>query len=63
MAEANKNSAPAKTSTTAVKKTDEKLSFFKRVGKWFREFKSEGQEGRMADAEAVRYQHRRWPWP
>ena len=41
MAEANKNSAPAKTSTTAVKKTDEKLSFFKRVGKWFREFKSE----------------------
>lgn len=41
MAEANKNSAPAKTSTTAVKKTDEKLSFFKRVGKWFREFRSE----------------------
>ena len=41
MAEANKNSAPAKTSTTAVKKTDEKLGFFKRVGKWFREFRSE----------------------
>ena len=41
MAEANKNSAPAKTSTTAVKKTDEKLPFFKRVGKWFREFRSE----------------------
>ena len=41
MAEANKNSAPAKTSTTAVKKSDEKLGFFKRVGKWFREFRSE----------------------
>lgn len=41
MAEANKNSAPAKTSTNAVKKTDEKLPFFKRVGKWFRDFKSE----------------------
>ena len=41
MAEANKSSAPAKTSTTAVKKTDEKLPFFKRVGKWFREFRSE----------------------
>lgn len=41
MAEANKSSAPAKTSTSAVKKTDERLPFFKRVGKWFREFKSE----------------------
>ncbi len=41
MAEANKNSAPAKTSTNAVKKTDEKLPFFKRLGKWFREFRSE----------------------
>ena len=41
MAEANKSSAPAKTSTSAVKKTDEKLPFFKRVGKWFREFRSE----------------------
>ena len=29
MAEANKNAAPAKTSTAAVKKTDEKLPFFK----------------------------------
>ena len=37
MAEANKNAAPAKTSTAAVKKTDEKLPFFK----WFREFRSE----------------------
>ena len=41
MAEANKNAAPAKTSTTAVKKTDEKLPFLKRVAKWFREFRSE----------------------
>ena len=41
MAEANKNNAPAKTSTVAVKKSDEKLGFFKLVGKWFREFKSE----------------------
>ena len=44
MAEANKNSAPAKTSTTAVKKTDEKLPFFKRIGKWFREFRSEDKK-------------------
>ena len=41
MAEANKNSAPAKTSTTAVKKSDEKLPFLKRVAKWYREFRSE----------------------
>ncbi len=41
MAEANKNSAPAKTSTTAVKKSDEKLPFLKRVAKWHREFRSE----------------------
>ena len=41
MAGANKSSAPPKTSTSAVNKTDEKLPFFKRVGKWFREFRSE----------------------
>ena len=33
--------APAKTSTEAVKKTEGKLSFGKRVAKWFREMKSE----------------------
>ena len=41
MAEENKNSAPAKTSTNAVKKTEGKLSFGKRVGKWMREMRSE----------------------
>ena len=37
---ANKNSAPAK-AVTAVKKDDSKPGFFKRIGKWFREMKSE----------------------
>ncbi len=41
MAEKNKTkSAPAKP-VTAVKKDDSKPGFFKRVGKWFREMKSE----------------------
>ena len=41
MAEEKKsNSAPAK-AVTAVKKDDAKPGFFKRVGKWFREMKSE----------------------
>ena len=41
MAEEKKlNAAPAK-AVTAVKKDDAKLGFFKRVGKWFREMKSE----------------------
>ena len=35
-----KKAAPS-TAKVAVKKTDEKLSFFKRVGKWFRDMKSE----------------------
>ncbi len=35
-----KKAAPA-TAKVAVKKTDEKLGFFKRVGKWFRDMKSE----------------------
>lgn len=35
-----KNSAPAK-AVTAVKKDDTKPGFFKRVGKWFRDMKSE----------------------
>ena len=41
MAEENRNSAPAKTSTNAVKKTEGKLSIGKRVGKWMREMRSE----------------------
>ena len=42
MAEEKKtNTAPAKTVTTAVKKDDTKPGFFQRVGKWFREMKSE----------------------
>ena len=41
MAEEKKdNKAPAK-AVTAVKKDDTKPGFFKRVGKWFREMKSE----------------------
>ena len=41
MAEEKKvNAAPAK-AVTAVKKEDAKLVFFQRVGKWFREMKSE----------------------
>ena len=41
MAEEKKtNSAPTK-AVTAVKKDDAKPGFFKRIGKWFREMKSE----------------------
>ena len=40
MAEENKNSAPAKVSTNAVKKAETKLPFGKRVSKWFREMRS-----------------------
>ena len=41
MAEEKKtNAAPAK-AVTAVKKENTKLGFFKRIGKWFREMKSE----------------------
>ena len=41
MAEEKKSSsAPAK-AVTAVKKDDTKPGFFKRIGKWFREMKSE----------------------
>ena len=41
MAEEKKvNAAPAK-AVTAVKKDDAKPGFFKRIGKWFREMKSE----------------------
>ena len=41
MAEEKKvNAAPAK-AATAVKKDDSKPGFFQRVGKWFREMKSE----------------------
>ena len=40
-AEAKKNSAPAK-AVTAVKKDEAaKLGFFQKIGKWFREMKSE----------------------
>lgn len=41
MAEENKNSAPAKVSTNAVRKAETKLPFGKRVSKWFREMRSE----------------------
>jgi len=40
--EEKKTQAPAKQAKSAVKKADvKKLSFFKRVAKWFREMKSE----------------------
>ena len=40
MAEEKKNVAVAK-NATAVKKEEKKIGFFKRIGKWFREMKSE----------------------
>ena len=40
MAEEKKNAAPVK-NTNAVKKEEKKLGFFKKIGKWFREMKSE----------------------
>lgn len=40
MAEEKKAGAPS-TAKTAVKKTDEKLGFFQRIGKWFRDMRSE----------------------
>jgi len=40
MAEKKTNAAPTK-AVTAVKKDDTKPGFFKRIGKWFREMKSE----------------------
>ena len=40
MAEEKKNTAPVK-AVTAVKKDDTKPGFFKRIGKWFREMRSE----------------------
>lgn len=40
MAEEKRSAAPA-TAKEAVKKTDEKLGFFQRIGKWFREMRSE----------------------
>ena len=41
MAEEKKNNAAPAKAVTAVKKDDSKPGFFKRVGKWFREMKSE----------------------
>ncbi len=41
MAEEKKNNVPVKTTTAAVKKDESKPGFFKRIGKWFREMKSE----------------------
>ena len=43
MAEEKKNAKPAATAknTNAVKKEDKKLGFFQRIGKWFREMRSE----------------------
>ncbi len=38
---ADKKPEKKETSTEAVKKVDKKLPFFKRIGKWFRDMKSE----------------------
>ena len=40
MAEEKKKATPVK-NTNAVKKEEKKLGFFQRIGKWFRELKSE----------------------
>ena len=40
MAEDKKKNAPVK-NTAAVKKEEKKLGFFQRIGKWFRDMKSE----------------------
>ena len=44
MAEKKTKAAPTK-AVTAVKKDDTKPGFFKRIGKWFREMKSELKKG------------------
>ncbi len=41
MAEEKKSKAAPAKAVTAVKKEDVKLGFFKRIGKWFRDMKSE----------------------
>ena len=41
MAEEKKTNAAPTKAVTAVKKDDAKPGFFKRIGKWFREMKSE----------------------
>ena len=41
MAEEKKNNAAPAKAVTAVKKDDTKPGFFARIGKWFREMKSE----------------------
>ena len=41
MAEEKKTNAAPTKAVTAVKKDDAKIGFFKRIGKWFREMKSE----------------------
>ena len=54
MAEEKKtNAAPAK-AVTAVKKDDSKPGFFKRVGKWFREMKSELKKVIWPNAKTLR---------
>ena len=54
MAEEKKaNYTPAK-AVTAVKKDDTKAGFFKRVGKWFREMKSELKKVVWPNAKTLR---------
>ena len=55
--EEKKTQAPAKQAKSAVKKADvKKLSFFKRVAKWFRD--EERAESHMAYSKAGFEQHR-----
>jgi len=54
MAEEKKvNSAPAK-AVTAVKKDDTRPGFFQRIGKWFREMKSELKKVVWPNAKTLR---------
>lgn len=59
---ADKKPEKKETSTEAVKKVDKKLPFFKRIGKWFRDMKSEAQKSRVADAEADWQTTPRFAW-
>ena len=52
MAEEKKKATPVK-NTNAVKKEEKKLGFFQRIGKWFRELKSELKKVVWPDAKTT----------
>lgn len=57
MANEEKKPVAPQTKGAAVKRTDKKPGFFKRVAKWFREMKSELKKSRLAHPQAVRQEH------